>query len=260
MNAWHCPGAFLSSGDAFAQSAMSPSLFWTFFSLLEAPLAPAPNICAAVFTWPFVPVSMTNAPTMAPFTKCVAPSQSPLSSSAWTFAHGRLDLADHDHRDVERGAARHLCADAARDADAAERKVRLHLVGVVQLHDRLLLAHAEEAVLAVDLAVLQELEALAAVRDDRDVLLHEELEVAALLRLPVDDERLTAVVGLAARAFADALRGRRFLRTNGGAGASCSAAVERGERGKPNPRARNETTRHTSIRLKPSGHKPSPRS
>ena len=50
-------------------------------------LAPAPNICAAVFTSPFVPVSITNAPTIAPFTKCVAPAQSPWSSSAETLAH-----------------------------------------------------------------------------------------------------------------------------------------------------------------------------
>ena len=40
MNAWHCPGAFLSSGEALAQSATSPSLFLTFFSLDDCPLAP----------------------------------------------------------------------------------------------------------------------------------------------------------------------------------------------------------------------------
>ena len=50
MNAWHWGGAFLSSGDAFAQSAMSPSLFWMFLSLVEPLLAPAPNIWAAVLT------------------------------------------------------------------------------------------------------------------------------------------------------------------------------------------------------------------
>jgi hypothetical protein len=75
-----------------------------------------------------------------------------------------------------------------------------------------------------------ELEALAAVGDDRDVLLHHQLEVAALLRLPVDDERLAAAFGLAARTFAEPLCRRRFLRPYGSADLTCSAPVECSER------------------------------
>src|SRR5262249_51147682 len=58
--------------------------------------------------------------------------------------------------------------------------------------------HPQEAVFPVDLAVLEELEALAAVGNDRDVRLHQDFEVAALFRLPVDDEGLGAGLGFAA--------------------------------------------------------------
>jgi hypothetical protein len=61
-------------------------------------------------------------------------------------------------------------------------------------------------------ALLEELDALAAVGDDRDAVVHRLLEIAALLGLPVDDERLGrgGRLDLAARALAKRAHGRRI--------------------------------------------------
>ena len=56
------------SGVADLQSPRSPCLLPIFWLLFELPLPPAPNISAAARTLPSVPVSIANAPMLAPRT------------------------------------------------------------------------------------------------------------------------------------------------------------------------------------------------
>src|SRR5688572_8849371 len=64
----HCAGGVVESGDAFLQSAGSPSRFCTCLSLAEPVLVLAPNTSAAARTFALLPLSSAKAPTVAPLT------------------------------------------------------------------------------------------------------------------------------------------------------------------------------------------------
>src|SRR5262249_4250938 len=110
---------------------------------------------------------------------------------------------------------------------AAHGQVRAHLVGVVERDELLLLRDPDETVGAVDMAVRQQADALAVVMYDGHSLLHRDLQVPALLGLPIDDERrafgLDAAADTGAAAAARACK-CRIARAHGLGGAAGSGS------------------------------------
>src|SRR5262249_9505265 len=74
-------------GSALLQASGSPLLVLTALELALLAPAPAPNRVAVVATEPSDPCCIANAPTNAPNTKCVAPSQLPFRSAFVTWFH-----------------------------------------------------------------------------------------------------------------------------------------------------------------------------
>jgi hypothetical protein len=194
MVAPHCAGGVSSSGLAVLHESIEPSRVVRTRALwLDAP-PPPPKICAAVRACAPEPVVMVRA-----HARAAHDVRRPVALADQVRARGagphRAALADEQDRDVDRCAALEIRADVGAEQDARLGEVGVDLVGVLELDDVVLLRDPLEAVATVDAAVAQQLHGVARVRDDRDAVLHRELEVGSVVGAPVDDEGGTLFLG-----------------------------------------------------------------
>lgn len=99
-------------------------------------------------------------------------------------------LADRHEREIEAG----LALEPGRELGRADRKVGVQLVDAGELANVLLARHAGELVAAADPTGLEHAKRVAVVAGDDQAVAHRDLEIRAIVRGPVDDQRLGPVL------------------------------------------------------------------
>ena len=162
----------------------------------------------------------------------------------------RGEVSDERRGEIEGRTTLELRVELGDDGGARERQVRLDLVGVREADHLLLQHHALESIAPLDSAVRKQLQPLAVVSDHAEALGHRHLEIAALLGLPVDDERLRPAAHVAAlRRFPERGRPRGRVGPHRARGAARSSAPEH----EKTQRSERSPTKSTIHGMPPNG-------